>query len=115
MEFEREKALLLGNQLREFVAFVHQSYRDNTYMSDKDQLYRLKNLVDEYKFQLLAEEILRINQFSWEAKGTEILVGRVRKGITSIHNYIENNRNGLFIFSARVYTIKTACKSFTTF
>lgn len=114
MDFERERAKLLAENLKGFVLFVEKSYQQNTYMSDQDKLFRLRNLVEEYKFQLLADEILRVNQFEWDAKVTTILVERVRNGINSIDEYVENNMNGLFIFSARIHTLQSICHSFTT-
>lgn len=113
MELEQEKIILLAENLLGFVTFVQNSYIHNTYMSDKEQLYRLKNLVDEYKLQLLAEELIRINRFSWEKEETEPLVERVNKGVNSINEYIKNNLDGLFIFSARVYTLKSNCEMFS--
>lgn len=114
MEFEREKAILLADSLKNFVQFVEKSYQQNTYTSDQNKLYRLHNLVDEYKLRLLADEILRVNHFMWDEKVTTILVNRVRNAISSIDEYVENNIDGLFIFSARIYTLQSICHSFTT-
>lgn len=115
MTYDREKAILLAENLLGFVQFVDLNYHNNrTYASDPDKLYRLKNLVDEYNFQTLAKEILRINRFSWVENETEVLVNRVRKGIDSVDEYIKNNLEGLFLFSPRVYTIKCLNDSFTT-
>lgn len=114
VNFEREKAKLLVENLKNFVHFVKKSYHTNTYMSDSEKLFRLRNLVEEYKFQLLADEIERVNQFMWDEKVTAILVNRVRRGIESIVEYVENNKDGLFIFSARIHTLQSLCSSFST-
>lgn len=114
MEFDREKAKLLAENLIGFIEFVEKSNQHKRYMSNSDMLFRLWSLVDEYKFQLHAEEILRVNRFNWDEKATTILLERVRKGLNSIDEYIVNNLEELFIFSARVYTLQSICRSFTT-
>lgn len=114
MEFEREKAKLLAENLSQFVTLVHRKEEHLTHLSDKDKLYRLKSLVDEYRLGLLAKEIARINRFSWEPEMMVLLVNRVRTSISSIDDYMENNLDDLFFYSAKVHTIKSICSSFTT-
>lgn len=114
MEFDQEKAKLLAENLIGFMEFVEKSYQNKQYMTNPDMLFRLRNLVDEYRFQLHAEEILRINRYLWDEKATSTLIKRVRKGLNSIDEYIGNNMDELFIFSARLYTLQSICRSFTT-
>ncbi|RTR33864.1 hypothetical protein EKG37_06490 [Robertmurraya yapensis] len=111
MEFTREKAQFLAENVASFVKFVNRQYEVNSVLSDPNMLFRLKSLVEEYRLQLLASELLRVNRFVWEKRDSEILIDRIKKGITSIDEYVENNHDGLFIFTARLYTLKSICPS----
>lgn len=112
VEYGREKAKLLSETLLSFNDLVIKQYQTNNFLSDPDKLFRLKNLVEEYKLHLLGSEILRINQFSYEEKETDILVERVKKAVYNIDEYIENNLEGLFIFSAKLHSLKAICRMF---
>lgn len=115
MDFEREKVKLLAENLAHFAELVARNERHLAHMSAHDQLYRLKNLVDEFKLSLLASEIERINRFPWEPGMMAVLIERVQGAVKIIDEYIENNREGLFFYSARVHTLKSICSSFTVF
>ena len=107
MAFEREKANLLAANLRDFIQYVQDSFQENNKnLSNPDQLYRLKHLVDEFKFHIIADELIRINAFEYDEKYTMYLISEFNKGITNIGEYIENNYDDLFIFSARLFTLK---------
>lgn len=110
MKFAREKAQFLAESVASFVTFVNRQHKVNTILSDPDMLFRLKNLVEEYRLQLLASELIRVNRFVWEERESSILIGRIKKGIATIHDYVENNKDGLFIFSARLYTLTSICE-----
>ncbi|MGG0719646.1 hypothetical protein ABE096_18970 [Robertmurraya massiliosenegalensis] len=105
MNFEQERAILFGENLIHFANYVRHS-QDKDYLFDPDKLFRLKNLIDEYRLQALGAEIVRLNQFCWEPRESERLIERASQAIANIDEYIQNNMNGLFIFSARVYTLK---------
>jgi hypothetical protein len=62
--------------------------------------------MDEFKFHIIADEILIINQFSWDEKYTYYLVDQFQQGINIIDEYVTNNYNELFLFTARLYTLK---------
>ena len=107
MAFEREKANLLAANLRGFIQYVQNSFQENNKnLSNPDQLYRLKHLVDEFKFHIIADELIRINAFEYDEKYTMYLINEFNKGITIIGEYIENNHDDLFIFSARLFMLK---------
>lgn len=110
MEHEKEKVMLLAENLLGFVDFVRK-HDSHNFLSDPEYQFRLKNLVEEYKLHLLASEILRINQFTREKKQTNILISRVKKAIESIDEFVENNVDRLFIFSARLYTLKAILRT----
>lgn len=94
--------------------YIHKSYeKNNIHLSNPDQLFRLKLLVEEYKFEILASELLRVNRFFYDDKVTVLLVNRFRKAIEIIDEYIENNYDGLFIFTPRLYTLKSLSQAFS--
>jgi hypothetical protein len=115
MAFEREKANLLAVNLRGFIQYVHNSFQENNKnLSNPDQLYRLKHLVDEFKFHIIADELIRINAFEYDEKYTMYLINEFNKGITIIGEYIDHNHDDLFIFSARLFTLKGLGSLFQT-
>lgn len=114
MDFDREKANLLAENIRGFIQFVSRSYQQkNNYLSDPDKLYRLKLLVEEFHLQIIADELTRINKFIYDEKYTALLVNRFRKSIHIIGDYIEQNSDDLFIFTARLHTLRSINRSFT--
>lgn len=108
MNFEMQMARLLAENIDDFIKFVHRQYanKNNCFTLNRDKLYQLKLLVEEYKFQILADELQRINRFTWDGKYTYLLVDRFREGMAIIDEYVENNYQDLFIFTARIYTLK---------
>jgi hypothetical protein len=113
LNFEMEKANMLAENIKSFVAFVHKHYQENNiYLSNPDKLYRLKLLIEEFQFHIIADELLRINKFIYDEQYTGILLNDFRKGIHTIGEYIDHNDNDLYIFSARLYTLRSICSSF---
>jgi hypothetical protein len=115
MNFEMQMARMLAENIDGFVKFVHKNYQDknNCFVLNRDKLYQLNLLVEEFRFQLLANELLRINKFAWNEEYTYLLVNRFRKGLSIIDEYVENHYNDLFIFTARLYTLKSLSSSFS--
>lgn len=109
MNFEMEIAKMLAENIDGFVKFVHKHYQNkkNSLILNRDKLYQVKLLVEEFKFQILADELLRINRFIWNEEYTYLLVNRFKKGLSIIDEYIENNYDDLFIFTARLHTLKS--------
>lgn len=105
MKFEQERATLFGENLIHFAQYVLNS-EDVNYLSDRHKLFRLKNIVEEYRIQLLGEEIVRLNRFSWQKEQSEVLIARACKAIENIAEYIGNNLDDLFIYSARIHILK---------
>ena len=67
MAFEREKANLIAANLRDFIQYVQNSFQENNKnLSNPNQLYLLKHLVDEFKFHIIADELIRINAFEYD-------------------------------------------------
>ncbi|MBB6444311.1 hypothetical protein [Bacillus benzoevorans] len=114
LDFDQMKANLLAENIRGFFEYVQKSYRENnTNLSHPDQLYRLKNLVEEFKLNIIADELLRINRFLFDEKYTTELVNDFRRAIAIIGEYIDINKDELFIFTPRLHTLRSMCDSFT--
>lgn len=106
MNFNMKIANLLAKNIKEFVEFVKSHEKKSHFILNMDKLYQVKLFVEEYRFQLLANELKRINQFSWNEKYTLLLVERFKKGLDVIDEYVERNYDDLFIFTARLETLK---------
>ena len=107
MNFNMKIANLLAKNINGFLEFVKSHDNKSSFILNKDKLYQIKLFVNEFKFQTLADELQRINQFSWNEKYTYLLVERFRKGIAVIDEYVERNYDDLFIFTARLHTLKS--------
>ncbi|GIN61900.1 hypothetical protein J27TS8_18930 [Robertmurraya siralis] len=111
MKFEQERATLFGENLIHFAQYVRNSENINN-LSDHHKLFRLKNIIEEYRIQLLGEEIVRLNQFNWQKEQSELLIFRACKALENIAEYVENNLDDLFIYSARIHILKHFYESF---
>jgi hypothetical protein len=103
MEFKMQKAIMLAENINSFIKFVHHKRNFNI---NPDKLYQIKLIMEEFKFRILADELLRINQFDWDGKYTLLLVDRFISGMDIIEEFVKNNYNDLFILSARIHTLK---------
>nr|WP_295971678.1 hypothetical protein [uncultured Bacillus sp.] len=114
MNFDVLKANMLAENIRGFIEYVDKSNRErNAYLSDPEKLYRLKSLVDEFKLYIIADELIRINRFIYDEKYSAELVNDFRRAIDIIGNYIDQNQDDLFIFTARLQTLRSICCCFT--
>ena len=111
MHYGMQLATMLGENIDGFIKLVYDIYENKreVFTLHPDKLYQLKLLVEEYKFQMLADEIIRINRFSWDEKYTLLLVARFKEGLNIIETYIESNYEDLYIFTARLFTLKNYC------
>lgn len=114
MDFEMQKANLLAENIKEFIKLVYRYYEnESNIIVNKEKLYHIKLLIEEHKFSLLSDELIRINTFSWDEKYTSYLVDKFQTGLTIIDEYVTYHDNDLFIISARVYTLKNLCTAFS--
>jgi len=115
MKFEMQKANMLAENIKDFIKFVYKSHENskNSFFKNIDKMYQIKLLIEEYKFQIIADELLRINRYAWNEKYTYILVDRFIEGLNTISEYIENNYNELYIFTGRLYTLTNLSISFS--
>jgi hypothetical protein len=112
MQPEMQKAIFLAENIKGFIKFVQNQRNTNHFRIENNKLLQIKYLMEEYKFQIVADELIRINQFDWNEKYTLYLVDQFQKGITIIDEYVKNNYNELFIVTARLYTLKNLYSSF---
>lgn len=109
-----QKALLLAENINGFIKFVINCYQNrSSFIINRDKLYQVKLFIEEYKFQILADELHRINQFEWDRKYTHLLVDSFIKGFNVIEEYIKNNYNDLFMFTGKLYTLKNLSLAFS--
>jgi len=113
MHFERQKAMMLAEQINSFNQFVLKSFENKNGIHAKpDKLYQIKLWIEDFKFQIIADELMRINKYDWDEKYTHYLVTQLQKGITNIDEYVKNNYSDLYLFTARLYTLKNLIQSF---
>lgn len=108
MNFNMKIANLLAENIHGFIEFVYKNQdKKSSLILNMDKVYQLRLFVKEYKLQILADELQRINQFCWNEQYTYLLVERFKKGIDVINEYVERNYDDLFIFTARLHTLKS--------
>jgi len=113
LKFEMQKAIMLAKNINEFIIYVEKNHENkNSFRFNIDKLYQVKLLVEEYKFRMIAEELLRINQYSWDGKYTYYLVDGFQKGIDVIDDYVKNNYDELYLLTAKLYPIKDLIQLF---
>ncbi|MBT2689385.1 hypothetical protein J7I93_14420 [Bacillus sp. ISL-47] len=112
MNFEMQKANLLAENIKDFIGFIHKNLENNIFFMDRDKLYQIKLIVEDYKFHILADELIRINRFTWDEKYTHYLVNQFKKGLSIIDEYVERNDNSLFMMAGRLYTLKNLSSIF---
>ncbi|MEH7884243.1 hypothetical protein V7654_07940 [Bacillus sp. JJ1609] len=113
MKYQMQKANLLAENIRVFIKFVNKTLDNkNNPQSYSNRIYQLKLWIEDFKFQSLADELSRVNQVTCDEKYTRLLVGRFRKGIMIIDEYVERNYEDLYIFTAKLYTLKNISITF---
>jgi hypothetical protein len=114
MEFEMQKAIMLSENIKSFIKFVqHHHENKNSFRFHPDKLYQIKLFIEEYKFQLIADELWRINQYDWDGKYTHILVDLFIDGINVIDEFVHNHSSDLFLLRGRLFTLKSLSLSFS--
>ncbi|MEH7331867.1 hypothetical protein V7161_04465 [Neobacillus drentensis] len=114
MNFEMQKANMLAENINNFIQLVDKSYQiKNSFRFNTDKLYQVKLIIEDFKFQIIADELYRINQFDWNEKYTHYLVDQFQKGINIIDEFVHNNNNDLFLLTARVHTLKSLIGAFS--
>lgn len=106
MKINMQKANLLADNIEDFIKYVSRldEQRDDLEISG-DKLYQIRLFIEEFKFQLLSDELHRINRFDWDEKYTLYLVGQFNRGLEIINEYVHRNEQDLFLLSARIHTL----------
>ncbi|WP_050614358.1 hypothetical protein [Bacillus testis] len=114
MEFKMEMANLLAKNIKEFIDLVDKHQKDDNHLIvNKDKVYQVKLFIEEWKFQVLADELQRINQFCWNEKYTCLLVEDFRKGMVVIDEYVARNYDDLFILAGRLHILGNISRMLT--
>ncbi|MCM3567619.1 hypothetical protein [Neobacillus mesonae] len=114
MNIEMQKANMLADHINSFIKFVYKKHENkNSILLNPDKVYQIKLIMEDFKFQIIADELHRINQFDWDEKYTFYLVNQFREGMNIIEEYVKNHHSDLFLFTARIYTLNQLSKPFT--
>ena len=107
MNIQMQKANLLAEKMNKFIALVYKHLSNKqSPLINPDKLYHIKLLIEEHKLQVLADELKRINQFTWDEQYSYYLIGQMNKALTIIADYAAIYENDLFMLSGRLYTLK---------
>lgn len=113
MKFQMQMANLLADNIRVFIKYVFKTLDNNkNSKSYSDKIYQIKLWIEDFKFQSLADELTRVNQVTCDEEYTKLLVDRFREGIMIIDEYVERNYEELYIFTAKLYTLKNQSSYF---
>lgn len=111
MELERQKSILLATAIKEFIDLVNKDENSrNALISHSEKLLRLKLIVEEYRLGTIADELLRVNNHTWDEQASRILIDRFISTFKHIAEYVENNQTDLFMYSGRIYTLEHYCR-----
>ncbi|MGD6801925.1 hypothetical protein FZC79_19980 [Rossellomorea vietnamensis] len=112
MNFNMSSAKLLALNLQGFLDLVDRTYRQHSFIVlNQDILYRLKLLVEEFRLQVLTDELVRLTKYEDEERQTLVNIEKVHEKVLIIEEYIENNYDDLFLFSGRVHSIRSIIDS----
>lgn len=110
MQFQMQKANFVADSVLLLIEFVNNSHQQaNRLRFNPDKVYQLKLLTEEYQLQSLAEELRRINLHTWDERYSFLLMERIENGMSVIEEFVQRHYDELFVFSAKLYTIKNAC------
>ncbi|WP_160719231.1 hypothetical protein [Bacillus sp. USDA818B3_A] len=114
MKLEMQKATMLAENINDFIKYVQKNHKyKNSLRFNPDKLYQVNLFVEEFRFQIIADELLRINKYSWDAKYTFYLVDSFIKGLDTIEEYVRNNYEDLYLLTARLYILSDLSRLFT--
>ncbi|WP_456274830.1 hypothetical protein [Bacillus sp. AK031] len=113
MSFNRQMAKLLALNLQGFIDLVDRTYRQpSAIVLNQEILYRLKLLVEEFRFQILTDELLRLSKYEGEDKQTLMNIEKVNEKIAIMEEFVEQNYDDLFLFTGRIHSIRSIINTF---
>jgi hypothetical protein len=108
MIYERQKAMMLAEQIRGLIDFVQKTYENpNNLYLDKDKWFQIKLIIEDFKFSIIADELKRVNEYDWDGKYTYYLVDHFTKGFYIIDEYVNNHYDELFLLTARLHALRS--------
>lgn len=113
VKHEMQKATLLAENINDFLTFLNKNLEKNIFYMDTGKLRQIKLIAEDFKFHILADELMRINRFVWDPKYTNYLVNQFLKGLIIIDEYVQRNYNSLFMVTGRLYTLKNLSSLFS--
>lgn len=113
MNFNMVSAKLLALNLQGFLQLVERTNTQHSFIVlNKENLYRLRLLVEEFRLQALTEELLRLTKYEGEERQTLMNVEKISEKMMIIEEFVADNYDDLFIFSGRVYSIRSIIEGF---
>ena len=110
MDSRMQIANLLADQVDNFIEFVKVQEKKKSLILNQEKWYQVRLLVEEFRFPLVAEELHRINTFSWNESYTILLVNDILNGTAVIEEFAERNYDDLFLVTAKLHNIKELCR-----
>lgn len=111
MNTDMQKALLLAENTHSFLLFVLKCQEHHVAWGlSQDRLLQVHYWIKEYRFSVMADELQRINQYSYDGKYSQYLVGEVKKGLDIIHEYVKHHEHELYMLTGRIHTLMSICK-----
>ena len=112
MNSKMQMANLLADHVDSLIDFVKNTEKKKSLIVNQDKWHQVRLFIEEFRFSIVADELHRINTFSWNESYTILLVKDVQKGMAVIEEFTERNCESLFLLTAKIYTIKQLCSVF---
>lgn len=107
MDYYMEIANQLADNINGFIKFVYTNWHnESSIIVNRDKWYQITLFVEEYKLQMIADELERINRFCWNESYTTLLVDDLKKALAVLSEFVDRNYDDLFILTARLHTLK---------
>ena len=110
MNSRMQIANLLADQVDNLIDFVKVQEKKKSLLLNQDKWYQVRLFVEEFRFPLVADELHRINTFSWNESYTILLVNDILNGTAVMEEFAERNYDDLFLLTAKLFTIKELCR-----
>ena len=112
MNSKMQMATLLADHVDSLIDFVRKTEKKKSLTVKQDKWHQVRLFLEEFRFSLVADELHRINTFSWNESYTILLVNDIQKGMAVIEEFAERNYDSLFLLTAKIHTIKQLCRVF---
>ena len=103
-------ANLLADHVDSLIELVKGEEKKKSLFLNQDKWYQVRLFLEEFRFPLVADELHRINTFSWNESYTILLVNDILNGTAVIEEFSERNYDDLFLVTAKLHSIKACCR-----